>query len=473
MAGKVNIRDVESLRRLRTSIAQFSDSSIDAIYAIDSQIEKKLSHLKSLESRFQKSIENLETKLAGANRSLALCESDISYDEDGYPVYPDCSFEISFRSSCLQELRNANNRFEFYQQQMAKLDMAIQSYQPPKTRFKQVLEFTKAAPATILKQLIDGAEDYLSTEPPSFHFGNREPQQLHDKANANGIIRDYSSQRSHLRVTSLAANYLFKNKAGIGQNFQNEFSKSSASTWFLGETGKDLCSVVKFNQSDSSNIVGTISDINVPPSLNEEGVGRHIVLNAESICRANGCNEISVWSSDENISFFQGLGYQIRAEVKGSGAEVYKPLEVNYLQLQGDAKADFSTISNSDFIKGQDLGIQEVNPLKIICPDEVKDENFWNQHGLDQNKYLELINLYDRCQNLLDKGKSLDEIRTEDYWVANAHDVFHGSEPICLQKVGDSYRIDIGGRHRVAAAQLYYLKTGKTIKVPCKVVSII
>jgi hypothetical protein len=66
-------------------------------------------------------------------------------------------------------------------------------------------------------------------------------------------------------------------------------------------------------------------------------------------------------------------------------------------------------------------------------------------------------------------GKTLDQIRKENMWVANAYDVFHGSEPIRLLKTGDYYRIDSSGRHRVAAAQMYYMRTGKTIPLPAEV----
>ena len=54
-------------------------------------------------------------------------------------------------------------------------------------------------------------------------------------------------------------------------------------------------------------------------------------------------------------------------------------------------------------------------------------------------------------------------------WDANAHAVFHGSEPIRLLKLGDYYQIDSNGRHRIAAAQAYYLQTGIAVDLPVDV----
>jgi len=183
----------------------------------------------------------------------------------------------------------------------------------------------------------------------------------------------------------------------------------------------------------------------------------------ETTCRANDCNEISGWASSANVGFYESLDYKTRNVIKDSGAEVFKPLECNFNSSQQKAKTAFKDLNNNDFIKHNKLGKQVVNPLNIISPDEMNDENFWQHHGENQARYIDLIEKYEICNKELGKGKTLDQVRSEDSWVANAYDVFYGSEPVKLIKSGDYYRIDSNGRHRVAAAQLYFLKTGKII----------
>ena len=230
-----------------------------------------------------------------------------------------------------------------------------------------------------------------------------------------------------------------------------------------------IASELKIEKNKTGNY-GKIVSVNIPPSLQKEKIGRHLINNMEASCRANDCKEISGWANSTNVGFYQGLNYLTRNEIKETGAEVFKPLESNFSSSQQKAKAAFGNLDNVDFIKNKKLGKQKVNPLCIISPDEMKDEKFWQQHGENQNRYVDLIEKYDQCNQELHSGKTLDQIRKDNMWVANAYDVFHGSEPIKLLKSGEYYRIDSNGRHRVAAAQMYYMQTGKTIPLMAEVI---
>ena len=188
----------------------------------------------------------------------------------------------------------------------------------------------------------------------------------------------------------------------------------------------------------------------------------------ETTCRANGCKEICGWANTNNLGFYKGLEYQTRNEIKDTGAEVFKSLDDSFFLNQQNAKAAFGNLSDCDLIRK--LGRQQVNPLNIISPSEMNEENFWPQHGENQLRYLDLIEKYDLCQQEMQNGRTLDQIRKDDMWVANAYDIFNGSEPVKLLKSGNFYRIDVGGRHRVAAAQMYFLMTGKIIPILADVI---
>ena len=254
---------------------------------------------------------------------------------------------------------------------------------------------------------------------------------------------------------------------GLGSSLfsvSNKSKKGLVTTTYTENGTEHICSELKIEKRETGNI-GKIVSVNIPSSLQNEKVGKHLINNMEATCRANDCKEISGWANTANVGFYQGLNYQTRNEIKETGAEVFKPLETNFFSSQQKAKAAFENLDNASFIKSNNIGKQEVNPLNVISPDEMNDEKFWQQHGENQNRYFDLIEKYDKCNQELQNGKTIDQIRKEDMWVANAYDVFHGSEPIRLLKSGDYYRIDSNGRHRVAAAQMYYMLTGKIIPI--------
>lgn len=466
MSNSAYIRDITSLEELRVAIARFCEESENQLQAIDSKLQSRIGNLKSLESQFQRMIESAQDDLRNANRSLSSCEADTYEDEDGDTVHPDCDYEKEEVIECRKRLELAEHNYSSFKREIRNLEIAIAEYQNPKVKYRTLIQFEKEAATSSLKQLINGAEDYLSVSSPI------------NNTFSNGLGLTEAVAKIDptmiLAATVGVAEIIFMSVfsfLGLGGNLfsVSNKKKNGLITTTYSENGTEhTCSEIKIENRDSNNY-GKIVSVNIPPSLQNEKIGKHLVQNMEANCRANDCKEIYGWTNEVNILFYKGLGYETRNEIKETGSEVFKPLNSNFSSLQQNAKSTFQQLKNSDFIGANNLGRQHINPLNVISPDEVSDEKFWGQHGLDQTKYIDLIEKYQKCKDELSKGKSLDEIRKEDSWVANAHDVFHGSEPIRLLKSGDYYQIDSNGRHRIAAAQMYYLQTGKTVDLPADV----
>lgn len=422
--------------------------------------------MKSLESQFQRMVESAQDDLRNANRALSSCEANTYEDEDGNTEYPDCESEQEEVVECRKRLELAEHNYNSFRREIRNLEIAIAEYQNPKVKYRILIQFEKEAATSSLKQLINGAEDYLSVSSP---LNN-------DLTNGLGLTEAVAKvdPTMILAATVGVAEIIFMSIfsfIGLGGNLisvSNKKKNGLITTTYLENGSEHTCSELKIENKDSANY-GKIVSVNIPPSLQSEKVGKYLVQNMEANCRANDCKEIYGWSNEANTPFYKGLGYETRNEVKESGGEVFKPLDSNFSSIQQKAKDSFKNLSNSDFIGANNLGRKEINPLSVISPDEISDEKFWQQHGEDQTRYFELIEKYQKCKEELSKGKSLDDIRKEDMWVANAHDVFHGSEPIRLLKSGDYYQIDSNGRHRIAAAQAYYLLTGKTVDLPADV----
>lgn len=467
MSNSAYIRDITLLEELRVAIARFCEESENQLQAVDSKLQSRIGNLKSLESQFQRMIESAQDDLRNANRSLSSCEADTYEDEEGDTVYPDCDYEKEEVIECRKRLELAEHNYNSFKREIRNLEIAINEYQNPKVKYRTLIQFEKEAATSSLKQLLNGAEDYLSVSSP---INN-------PLSNGLGLTEAIAKvdPTMILAATVGVAEIIFMSVfsfLGLGGSLFSVTNKKKNGiilTTYSDNGIEHTCSELKIENRDSNNF-GKIVSVNIPPSLQNEKIGKHLIQNMEVNSRANDCKEIYGWANEANTSFYKGLGYQTRNEIKEAGSEVFKPLNSNFSSLQKNAKAAFQSLNNTDFIGASNLGKQEVNPLNVITPDEMTDEKFWIHHDSGgMSRYFDLIEKYEKCGSLLKQGKTLDEIRREDSWVANAYDVFHGSEPIRLLKSGDYYQIDSNGRHRVAAAQIYYLQTGKTINLPADV----
>lgn len=454
------IRDIASLEQLRVAIARFCDSCGD-LSEIDSILQARIGRLKNLESKFKLKIENAQDDLSTAHSALRSCKASTYKDGKGNTIHPDCGFEQGEVLACQKRLQIAEHKFKIYKQQIHCIEKAIAEYQNPKLKFRNLIQFKKEAAVGGLKQLINGAEDYLSVSTPhcdSVAVSESGFSKAPTKADQTMTMGAATVGVVDLMLLTL---FTFLGLSGKKYSISNSASNGIVTSSLTQEN--DVCSKLKIENKNGINYAKIIS-ISIPSSLHQEESGRHLTQNMETICRANDCKEIAAWANSTNVDFYKKMGYEVRSDIKDTGAEVFKVFDSHFSDKQKKAKAAFTHVNNADFIKSNDLGMQFVNPLDIIAPEEANDNKFWSQHGEDLERYLNLIEQYDQCTQLQKNGKTLDEIRKQNSWLANAHDIFSGKEPVKLQKVGDYYRID-GGRHRVAAAQIYYMRTGKVVPI--------
>jgi len=467
MNTSVIIRDLSSLGQLRTAIARFCEDNLEQVIQLESRIESRLDTLRSQESYFISQIEDAKNRLDQAKNALYACESDSYEDEDGNEITPDCSYEQEELYECRRDLADAEDTYRSFKKEIQNIELAIATYQLPKVKYKSFIQTEKENATHGLTQLINGAEDYLAAST----LGGGDS--IHD-LNITDLIAKHDPTMILATAVGVAelmmmGAFSFLGISGSNVKVNNQNKNGVISTTYTDKDGDHVCSELKIARKESGNI-GKILSVAIPASLESEKVGKHLVQNMESICRQNDCKEISGWSNSKNINFYKTLNYQTRHEIKDSGAEIFKPLNSDFQSNQESAKISFAADAGTEFSIQRKWHKREINPLKVITPDEVDDEKFWVQHDRDGlTRYIDLIEKYERCQQELNSGKTLDQIRSEDLMIANAHDVFHGRDPIRLVKSGDFFRIEENGRHRIAAAQTYYFQTGKIISLPAEV----
>jgi N-acetylglutamate synthase-like GNAT family acetyltransferase len=387
------IRDIASLEQLRIAISRFCEESENQLLSIDSKLQSRIGNLKSLESQFQRMIELAQDDLRYANNSLYSCESNTYEDEDGNTIYPDCDREREEVIESRKRLDLAEHNYNSFKREIRNLEISIAEYQNPKLKYRTLIQFEKEVATNSLKQLINGAEDYLSITSP-LGIGNMGDLRITETISKIDPTMIVAASIGVAEIMLMSV-FSFIGLGGNEINVSNVNKKGVITTTYSENGTNHICSELKIEKKETGNY-GKILSVNIPPSLQNDKIGRQLINNMEAICRANDCKEISGWANSANVGFYKDLSFKTRNEIKESGAEVFKPLESNLWDSQQKAKSAFDKFTNADFIKNRHLGKQQVNPLNILSPDEMNDEKFWQQHGENQNRYFDLIDKYDQ-----------------------------------------------------------------------------
>lgn len=466
MGNGAYIKDTASLKNLRIAIGRYCEESENQLRAVDSKLESRLTNLKYREAELQREVEYAEDDLRDAKRTLSRCEANTYEDENGNTEHPDCSFERENVIECRERLRRATHNYDVFKREIRKLEGAIEEYKRRKFKYKKVIQFEKEAATSSLRQLIDGAEDYRSVSSP-ISENNSTGMSLAKAAARVDPTMILASAAGVVDIIVMSAFYFLS----LGDSlFKVSNSKKNGiiTTTYKENEKEYICSELKIETKDSAKY-GKIVRVNIPPILRDKKIGKHLIQNMEANCRANDCYEIYGWANKTNISFYKELGYKTRNQTKESGGEVYKPLNSNFSAIQEKAKDEFEELTPSSFLGGNDKGEQTINPLKVIPPEEINDEGFWEHHKNNKASYIELIENYDKCQKELKNGKSIDDLKREDKELADAYNIFHHSHQIQLYKSGDYYKVNSDGRHRIAATHAHYLRTGKVVNLPANI----
>jgi N-acetylglutamate synthase-like GNAT family acetyltransferase len=462
MSGSANIRDIHYLQQLKDSICRFCDEMDYRLISIKQKFDERYSYVQNKRNHFEFLVGKAKEQVNLAKAKLHKCESSFYVDEEGNKQEPNCSIEQQEVSRYEKALRIAEDYLHFYGLLMKKLDASIDDYAHEERQFKTFNNFIRSNATHSLGLLITGLEDYISLNILESGFPGR------SSANSSEKMPNLNLGTSDSGIATIFQDsFLFVGKSGKKISLKNRQNNNVISSFFESNGQEFCCSEVNMDIMNGAK-VGKILKVAIPDSLKGEKVAKHIVQNMEMNCRANDCAEVTGWVSTANQYFYMGLGYKARNQRDGVGSEMYKTLDSEYSEIQNKAKAEFENgrIGNSIF---QHLGTLNINPLYILSPEDGLDDKFWRQHGNDQERYFELLEKFEQCSESLKSGITLDQIRKDDSTVANAYDIFHGSEKIQITKSGDYYKVEGNGRHRVAAAQLYYLKTGKIISLPADV----
>lgn len=272
MSNTAYIRDIASLEQLRISIARFCEESENQLQTIDSKLQSRIGNLKSLESHFKRMIESAQENLRSAYSALYSCEADTYEDEDGNTQYPDCDYERDGVIECKQILEIAEHNYSAFKSEVRNLELSIAEYQNPKIKYRTLIQFEKEAATSSLKQLINGAEDYLSVSSPLNNsltngFGLAEAIA---KVDPTMIL---ATTVGEAEIIVLSA-FSFLGSGGSLFTISNKNNKGVINTTYLDNGTEHVCSELRIDKRESGNI-GKIVSVNIPPDLQNEKIGKH------------------------------------------------------------------------------------------------------------------------------------------------------------------------------------------------------
>lgn len=147
--------------------------------------------------------------------------------------------------------------------------------------------------------------------------------------------------------------------------------------------------------------------------------------------------------------------------------------EINHYETETKketSKYDSKTISSiqGDDVEKQewvDHGVIDVNVKDLPMPENVNSKEDFNHH-INWNDAESATKEMPQIQNEVKEGKTREDFQKYDQQNGlgytqgkeRVYDLYYGSDPITLDKVGDQYTI-ISGRHRIFAAKELGIET--------------
>lgn len=319
MSNTARIRDLQSLKALQISINNFCSGAQGALRTIDGDVNFQLQQMMAVGQQVEQAFKDAQQEFERTQRELSSCQAQKTQDKDGNEIRPNCSSQQDQVNNAHRQLEKTRQNYEIYKTQIAKVQFAILNYQNARSIFSMRLSFNQSAGVNSLKQLINGAENYLSV---SFTGTSTNEKVIETDA---GPSPHYAARSLRDEDIVLEKYFKFRGESGMAYELLNMSAKGMVKTELhLNETNS-LCSTLEFERKENSNR-GKIVNIKIPADLSNEKVGRHLVMNMEHICRLNDCSEIFGWANQSNIEFYRILGYDLRNHVTGVGAEVFKQI---------------------------------------------------------------------------------------------------------------------------------------------------
>jgi hypothetical protein len=405
MSNGANVRDTKTLQLLAASLNDFKDGNRAVTATLTNYFEAQKAELKQYKQKFGQEMLVAEQLKNEADNAWRAALNSKNYSDKSSEWNADTNNAAKQYEAAENVYRKAAARFEICKQIIKQAEMQLEkSAQNCRKHLFNAHTVTNVS-TNALEQIIDGIDNYISIK----------------------IVYDNSTSTPQSVITT-------------HEPAQSTPSVSNANYRLKGQRAVILNQTSDFNSEKLSDIEQELLD--------------------------KGCHEITIWADTiDEKNFLIANGYQ-QPETHNQqiDCELSKKLLSKYDLGMSMPLSESSELNN--YSVGETYFVDGIDSKKISFFDIDKfeaNDSFWNHHGESKARHCELIQKYRTCVGELKNGKTLDQIRNEDSWIANAYDIFKGKDAINLSKVGDNYYMLSNGRHRITAAQLMNMSIGALV----------
>jgi hypothetical protein len=161
--SKANVKDISIFQDLlsatenvRSNCEPLLGQPRDFIFEVDNQLEKIMDLL-------QQRLHEAEVKRENCDRDLSLCEASVSYDENGEPQPPNCSYERRKANQARRQVKAAENCVSQMKELMRMAEKIKNEYLQEEQSFKQLIDHDLADDCAYLRDEYDRMLEYLSS----------------------------------------------------------------------------------------------------------------------------------------------------------------------------------------------------------------------------------------------------------------------------------------------------------------------
>lgn len=455
------IRDADALRDLQESFVRFEQVQ-DSLVRARADLSQRVAWIAGRAEQCAGDVSQCDEVLSDAEHALYM--ADVPDDEGDYP---DCTWERERVDDARRALSDAQRRHDECRALLRSAQDIQEAWQSSERALS--MQLAERIPQAIhaLRQLIDGADDYLAIAAAPASVAAAGAAGL--DVGAAPLMAAVAIQKPFPPLTvELLASRSLRGTSGQSYGLKNEVRGREVVARLTGPWGERECSRLTLDGGEDG-LVATIASVNLPSEVAQEKLGAAVIQNLETVARAADCKRIAVWASGANADFFRRLGYSPDGSGAQDGAEWSRDLSSTFAARQFEHARAFAALAATGRTESNEP--VQLSPLDVLVPEDISQPGFWRRKNLDVDDYVELIGHWRNFSQRRTSGETEDSIRSTDWKAANAKDIFLGSEPIQIVRCGAHFAV-VNGMHRVAAAQLHYLRTGEVVTLPATVVEV-
>ena len=164
--SQANVKDISVFQELLdatqgviASCDQIIGAPRDFIFEVDNQLEKIMDLL-------QQRLHEAEVKRENCDRDLSLCEASVSYDAEGNPQPPNCSYERRKANQARRQVQAAENCVSQMKELMRMAEKIKDEYLQDEESFRQMIDHDLEADCAYLREEFNRMSEYVSLNHP-------------------------------------------------------------------------------------------------------------------------------------------------------------------------------------------------------------------------------------------------------------------------------------------------------------------